>query len=122
MDNAEVWKNGEKQALTAKEMQLFEKLYQEVPYSVAVDVEVWDEEDDRVLIHAAIYVAKPSHKAMVIGRAGEGIKAIGTAARKEIRDLVDKKVHLELWVKVREDWVDDPQFLHSLGFGAEADY
>ena len=75
---------------------LFEKLYQEVPYSVAVDVEVWDEEDDRVLIHAAIYVAKPSHKAMVIGRAGEGIKAIGTAARKEIRDLVDKKVHLEL--------------------------
>ena len=101
---------------------LFEKLYQEVPYSVAVDVEVWDEEDDRVLIHAAIYVAKPSHKAMVIGRAGEGNKAIGTAARKEIRDLVDKKVHLELWVKVREDWVDDPQFLHSLGFGAEAEY
>ena len=101
---------------------LFEKLYQEVPYSVAVDVEVWDEEDDRVLIHAAIYVVKPSHKAMVIGRAGEGIKAIGTAARKEIRDLVDKKVHLELWVKVREDWVDDPQFLHSLGFGAEAEY
>ena len=101
---------------------LFEKLYQEVPYSVAVDVEVWDEEDDRVLIHAAIYVAKPSHKAMVIGRAGEGIKAIGTAARKEIRDLVDKKVHLELWVKAREDWVDDPQFLHSLGFGAEAEY
>ena len=101
---------------------LVEKLYQEVPYSVAVDVEVWDEEDDRVLIHAAIYVAKPSHKAMVIGRAGEGIKAIGTAARKEIRDLVDKKVHLELWVKVREDWVDDPQFLHSLGFGAEAEY
>ena len=101
---------------------LFEKLYQEVPYSVAVDVEVWDEEDDRVLIHAAIYVAKPSHKAMVIGRAGEGIKASGTAARKEIRDLVDKKVHLELWVKVREDWVDDPQFLHSLGFGAEAEY
>ena len=101
---------------------LFEKLYQEVPYSVAVDVEVWDEEDDRVLIHAAIYVAKPSHKAMVIGRAGEGIKAIGTAARKEIRDLVDKKVHLELWVKVREDWGDDPQFLHSLGFGAEAEY
>ena len=91
---------------------LFEKLYQEVPYSVAVDVEVWDEEDDRVLIHAAIYVAKPSHKAMVIG----------PAARKEIRDLVDKKVHLELWVKVREDWVDDPQFLHSLGFGAEAEY
>lgn len=101
---------------------LFDKLYQEVPYSVAVDVEVWDEDDERVLIHAAIYVAKPSHKAMVIGRAGEGIKAIGTAARKEIRDMIEKKVHLELWVKVCEDWVDDPQFLHSLGFGAEAEY
>ena len=101
---------------------LFDKLYQEVPYSVAVDVEVWDEDDERVLIHAAIYVAKPSHKALVIGRAGEGIKAIGTAARKEIRDMIDKRVHLELWVKVREDWVDDPQFLHSLGFGAEAEY
>ena len=101
---------------------LFDKLYQEVPYSVAVDVEVWDEDDERVLIHAAIYVAKPSHKAMVIGRAGEGIKAIGTAARKEIRDMIEKKVHLELWVKVREDWVDDPQFLHSLGFGVEAEY
>ena len=101
---------------------LFDKLYQEVPYSVAVDVEVWDEDDERVLIHAAIYVAKPSHKAMVIGRAGEGIKAIGTAARKEIRDMIEKKVHLDLWVKVREDWVDDPQFLHSLGFGAEAEY
>ncbi|MEG1609748.1 MAG: GTPase Era [Bilophila sp.] len=100
---------------------LFDKLYQEVPYSVAVDVEVWDEEPDRVLIHAAIFVARPSHKAMVIGRAGEGIKAIGTAARKEIRDLLDKKVHLELWVKVREDWVDDAQFLHSLGFGAESE-
>ena len=98
---------------------LFDRLYQEVPYSVAVEVEVWDEDEERVTIHAAIYVAKASHKAMVIGRAGEGIKAIGTASRKEIRDLVDKKVHLELWVKVREDWVDDPQFLHNLGFGVE---
>ncbi len=101
---------------------LFERLYQEVPYSVAVDVEAWDEEEDRVIIHAVIYVARPSHKAMVIGRGGEGIKAIGTAARKEIKELVEKKVHLELWVKVREDWVDDPQFLHSLGFGVETDF
>ena len=84
---------------------LFEKLYQEVPYSVAVDVEVWDEEDDRVLIHAAIYVRSLTERTAVesVGARGS-IKAIGTAARKEIRDLVDKKVHLELWVKVREDW------------------
>lgn len=100
---------------------LFERLYQEVPYAVAVGVEQWEEEPERdqVIIHAVIFVARPSHKAMVIGRAGEGIKAIGTAARKEIKELLDKKVHLELWVKVRENWVDDQQFLNELGFGGE---
>ena len=98
---------------------LFDRLYQEVPYSVAVDIEQWDEEADRAIINAVIYVARPSHKAMVIGRAGEGIKAVGTAARKEIKELLEKKVHLELWVKVRENWVDDPQFLHAIGFGME---
>jgi len=100
---------------------LFERLYQEVPYSVAVDIEKWDEEPERdqVIIHAAIYVARPTHKAMVIGRAGEGIKAVGTAARKEIKDLLGKKVHLELWVKVRENWLNDAAFLHELGFGAD---
>ena len=94
---------------------LFEKLYQEVPYSVAVDVEVWDEEDDRVLIHAAIYVAKPSHKAMVIGRAGTTIKEIGTEARKDIQALIGGKVHLQLWVKVKDNWSEDTELLHDLG-------
>ena len=100
---------------------LFERLRQEVPYAVAVDVERWEEDEERgqVIIHAAIYVARPSHKAMVIGKAGEGIKAVGTAARKEIRELLDRKVHLELWVKVREDWLDDARFLTELGLGAE---
>lgn len=99
---------------------LFDRLYQEVPYSVAVDIEQWDEDPERATIHAVIYVARPSHKAMVIGRGGEGIKAVGTAARKEIKQLLEKKVHLELWVKVRENWVDDPQFLHDMGFGMES--
>ena len=100
---------------------LFERLRQEVPYAVAVDVERWEEDEERgqVIIHAAIYVARPSHKAMVVGKAGEGIKAVGTAARKEIRELLDRKVHLELWVKVREDWLDDARFLTELGLGAE---
>lgn len=101
---------------------LFNRLYQEAPYGVAVDVEQWDEdpERDQVIIHAVIYVARPSHKAMVIGRGGEGIKDIGTSARKEIKEMLDKKVHLELWVKVRENWVDDLQFLHEMGFGVES--
>jgi len=102
---------------------LFSKLYQEVPYAIAVDIENWDEapETDQIVIHAAIYVTRPTHKAMVIGKAGATIKEIGTAARKEIRDLLDKKVHLELWVKVRAQWLEDAQFLHTLGFGAEND-
>lgn len=102
---------------------LFDRLYQEVPYAVAVDIELWEEEEGRgqIVIHASIYVARPSHKAMVIGKAGAGIKDIGTESRKRIKELVGKNVHLQLWVKVREDWVDDAQFLHELGFGAQGD-
>ena len=100
---------------------LFEQLYQEVPYAVAVEVEKWDEESrkNQVVIYAVIYVARASHKAMVIGQAGERIKSIGTMARKEIKALLGKKVHLELWVKVRESWINDNQFLYELGFGTE---
>lgn len=102
---------------------LFSKLYQEVPYAIAVDIENWDEKPDneQIIIHAAIYVTRSTHKSMVIGKGGASIKEIGTAARKEIRDLVEKKVHLELWVKVREQWLEDAQFLHTLGFGAESE-
>ena len=79
---------------------LFLHLRQEVPYSVAVDVENWEEDEERgqTVIHATIYVARPMHKAMVIGRAGQSIKAIGTEARKDIQTLVGGMVHLELWV------------------------
>ncbi len=100
---------------------LFAKLYQEVPYALAVDIEQWDEdpESDQIVIHANIYVARKSHKAMVIGRAGATIKELGTAARKDIKELVGQNVHLELWVKVREHWHEDAAFLHSLGFGTD---
>jgi GTP-binding protein Era len=101
---------------------LFDRLRQEVPYAVAVDVEHWQEDTERgqVTIHAVIYVGRPSHKAMVIGRGGEGVKAVGTAARKEIKELLGCKVHLELWVRVREDWAGDPRFLSAIGLGMEA--
>lgn len=101
---------------------LFLHLRQEVPYGVAVDVEDWQEEPERnlTIIHAVIYVAKPMYKAMIIGKAGEGIKAIGTEARKEIEELVGSRVHLELWVKVRENWQDDPAFLRELNAGSTA--
>ncbi len=100
---------------------LFLHLRQEVPYAVAVDVENWEEDESRgqTVIHAVIYVARPMHKAMVIGRAGASIKQIGSEARMDIQELVGGKVHLELWVKVREHWTEDPGFLRDLGLMAE---
>lgn len=97
-----------------------EKLYlhlrQEAPYGVAVEVEKWEESPERNLtvIHAVIYVARPSYKAMIIGKNGEGIKEIGTEARKDIEELLGTRVHIDLWVKVREDWMDDPAFVREL--------
>ncbi|MCL2123991.1 MAG: GTPase Era, partial [Desulfovibrionaceae bacterium] len=77
---------------------LFLQLAQEVPYSAAVEIEHWEELEDegRTCIHAAIYVGRPSHKAMVIGKGGAGVKKIGSSARREIQVLLDRKVHLEL--------------------------
>lgn len=100
---------------------LFIKLRQELPYSVAVDIESWQEDEERgqTVINAVIYVARPSHKSMVIGKGGATIKQVGIEARKDIADLLEQKVHLELWVKVREGWTEDAAFIQSLGMGAE---
>lgn len=100
---------------------LFLHLRQEVPYSVHVNIENWEEipEHNQTIINAVIYVARPSHKAMVIGRGGSTLKEIGTQARKEICDLIEGKVHLELWVKVRENWSEDMTFLQDMGILTE---
>lgn len=100
---------------------LFLSLRQELPYSTAVDIEAWEEDFERghVTIHAVIYVGRSSHKSMVIGHAGKNIKEVGQTARKEIMELLDRKVHLELWVKVKENWIEDASFLHALGLGAQ---
>ncbi|MCZ7683379.1 MAG: GTPase Era [Sandaracinaceae bacterium] len=80
---------------------------QEVPYSVAVQVEQMREEERTTRIGAAILVDRPSHKGIVIGAGGARLKAIGTDARKEIEALLGRKVFLELFVKVEEDWTRD---------------
>ncbi|MDR1857805.1 MAG: GTPase Era [Desulfovibrio sp.] len=77
------------------------------------------EEEVQTIIHAVIYVARPQHKAMVIGKGGEGIKRIGSQARQDILELIGGKVHLELWVKVRERWTEDDGFLRRLGSMAD---
>ena len=68
-------------------------------------------------IHASIIVDKESHKGIVVGAKGAQLKAIGTKARLDIERLVGGKVHLELWVKVRRGWADNPQVLKQLGYG-----
>ena len=85
-------------------------------------MESWDEEPEKNLtvIHAVIYVARPMYKAMIIGKQGDGIKTIGIEARKEIEELVGTRVHLELWVKVRENWPDDPAFIRQLSENQQA--
>lgn len=95
---------------------LFLHLRQEVPYGVAVEVENWEEDQEKnlTIIHAIIYVARPMYKAMIIGKSGSMIKEIGTEARKDIEELIGTRVHLELWVKVREDWPNDPAFVNNL--------
>jgi GTP-binding protein Era len=100
---------------------LFMRLMQEAPYSAAVDIEHWEEHEDegRTLIHAVIYVGRSSHKGMVVGKGGAGVKEIGSAARLEMQELLGRKVRLELWVKVREDWQNDPLLVRKLGLGPE---
>ena len=95
---------------------LFLHLREEVPYYTAVDIEKWDEDEKNGMttIYATIYVTRPSHKAMIIGRGGSMIKQIGSEARQDILKLVDGKVRLELWVKVRDHWTEDTDFLHEL--------
>nr|WP_027178312.1 GTPase Era [Maridesulfovibrio bastinii] len=98
---------------------LFLSLQQELPYTTAVEIENWQEEPERNLVHigAVIYTSKKNHKGMIIGRQGQNLKKIGTSARKELEELLDMKVMLELWVKVREGWTEDSGFLRTIGLG-----
>jgi GTP-binding protein Era len=90
---------------------------QEIPYSTAVQVESFKEDEDKplVTIHATIFLERPSQKGIVIGKGGEKLKSIGTAARKDIEQLLGIKVMLKLWVKIHKNWTQDERFLRELG-------
>ncbi len=92
---------------------------QEVPHSVAVVIEsiYQNEEQQQVDVSALIIVERPTQKQILIGRGGEKIKHIGTEARKEINLLLDTKIHLTIWVKVKKDWRNRPSDLKAFGFG-----
>ncbi len=91
-------------------------LHQELPYSVAVVIENWEEDPDRnlILINAVIFVSKKNHKQIVIGKNGSMLKRVGREARLELEALLGKKIYLELWVKVKPKWNEDINFLSQL--------
>ncbi len=91
------------------------ELNQEVPYGIAVAIERMAEEDGRLLVSAVIWVDREGQKPIVIGEGGERLKRIGRAARMELNRLLGRRLHLELWVKVREDWADNAHALKALG-------
>ena len=95
---------------------LFRLLKQELPYSITVSVDHYKEEADLVRISATIWVERKSQKGIVIGKNGSLLKKIGTQAREDIQRLVENKVYLQLWVKIREDWADDEQSLAAFGY------
>jgi GTP-binding protein Era len=95
---------------------MFERLHDELPYHSTVETEVWkDMPDGSARIEQTIYVTRDGHKKIVIGEGGRTIKAIGSAARKDIMEAAEKTVHLFLFVKVRPDWTDDPERYREMG-------
>ena len=96
--------------------QVMRQLSQELPYSTTVEIENFLEGDERAEIDAVIWVEREGQKAIVIGEGGLMLKAIGTAARKAMLRLFERRVHLRLWVKVRENWSDDEGALRRFGY------
>ncbi len=100
---------------------VFLQLHDELPYACAVETESWEErEDGSVRIAQIVYVMRDSQKAIVLGRKGRRIKALGIAAREELEDILDRRVHLSLFVKVREKWVEDPERYSEWGLDFNA--
>lgn len=100
--------------------QLTRRMGEEVPYSLTVSIERFEPmEDGRTGIDAIIWVEREGQKAIVIGRGGERLKAVGASARQAMQRLLGTGIHLELWVKVRPGWSDDPKALRQFGYEME---
>jgi GTP-binding protein Era len=95
---------------------LFERLHDELPYQSTVETESWtNQKDGSARVEQTIFVARDGQKKIVIGEGGRTIKAIGQAARIEIAEAADQPIHLFLFVKVRENWADDPERYREMG-------
>jgi GTP-binding protein Era len=94
---------------------ILERTNQELPFATAVKTELWDETGDATEIHCVIYVERDSQKPIIIGRGGQMLKEIGTRARRDIEKLLGRHVRLNLFVRVQEEWRNDPRALDELG-------
>ncbi len=95
---------------------IYRQLHQELPYQSTVETDSWTErKDGSVRIEQTIFVERESQRKIVLGKGGAAIKSIGAAARKELAEIVGHPVHLFLFVKVREDWGDDPDRYREMG-------
>ncbi len=103
-------------AAEATREQLFHRLHQELPYSLTVETDTWEEfKDGSVKIEQTIYVQRKTQKAIVLGKGGSQIKQIRSDTQEELKAMLGRRVHLFLFVKVREGWIDDPERYQSLG-------
>lgn len=91
-------------------------LHQEVPYGLTVQIERYAREGEQLVIHAVIWVDRESQKGIVVGKGGQVLKTVGQAARLELARQLGERVHIELWVKVKENWSDNEQDLLRLGY------
>ncbi|WP_083561181.1 GTPase Era [Oceanococcus atlanticus] len=98
--------------------QLFLRLNKELPYATTVTIDRMSQSDHGNEVHATIWVNRPSHKGIVIGKQGQGLKAIGQSARERLQGLFDQSFDIHLWVKVREGWADHEDSLRAFGYGA----
>ena len=95
---------------------IFRQLHQELPYQSTVETDSWTERKDKsIRIEQTIFVERESQRKIVLGRGGATIKAIGAESRKELAEIVGVPVHLFLFVKVRENWGDDPDRYREMG-------
>ncbi|MEA3537798.1 MAG: GTPase Era [Pseudomonadota bacterium] len=98
--------------------QLYRQLHEELPYASTVETELWEEQKNgSVKIHQQILVQRDTQKAIVLGKSGTRIRAIGSAARAELETLLERRVHLFLNVKVKPDWADDRETYRDMGLG-----
>ena len=91
-------------------------LNKELPYGLTVQIERYDQDAQRITINAIIWVERDSQKGMVVGKGGNILKKVGRSARIELSERLSQRVHLELWVKVKDNWSDSEKDLHRLGY------